>query len=584
MWMSIPELQIQLKVSEIRGYGQKTRELLVAGYFGDNWRTVVGKRHTYEVGPEAQKQIEAYWQQQGWIGTADGSILSLQDASMITAEAYKQALRQLEQEGRLLDIQLKWLRAHYNAPQHVITAGELADLMGYQYHGSVNLWYGDLGKKVAELVGYQPPEGYTQLSTLVTFDREESPYPMRLRPNFVQALESLGWVQVNGPAVTTRQIPDINYYYLNQYYRAFVEFVERKAKGEKFTSFDHPYLNGNENYKPGLQIEARQYLNDSSWREREIGKGDILQNVIDAIEKPKDNNLVQSRKYLRNPASRIHRSLYEAQNDPAQLSQYERLFYDFFHHRIDDEEAMAKFIGLAGQKYGLIAYFYFLKNPRKYLPIAPANFDKAFQKLGIDFKTNGQCSWDNYQNYNHLVGQVQSFLRQQFSDEDVSLLDAHSFLWIVKYNEVQIQPALPDKTLSAQPCHTRARPTPPGPNRAAGPVDFDTLQLARSRIGREGEDYVVEYERNTLIQADRHDLAAKVERITDHTLGFDVRSYELDETEKQIEVKSFGSKGNSKTFFLTQNELEKSSPNITCRTFRAAVSRRNWPRPASELR
>jgi hypothetical protein len=118
----------------------------------------------------------------------------MENAARITVEAYTQALQALDEQNRIAERQRQMLMVHYHAPDRVITATELAEAVGYKGHRGINLWYGKLAKSVAEDVGYQPPEGYTYLSTLVTFKKEAIPYPMRLRPNVVKALEALGWV------------------------------------------------------------------------------------------------------------------------------------------------------------------------------------------------------------------------------------------------------------------------------------------------------------------------------------------------------------------------------------------------------
>ena len=118
----------------------------------------------------------------------------MQNAAEITVEDYKKTYLALQREGRITENQRIILRAHYRAPDHVVTANQLAEIVGYASYRGVNLWYGKLGKLVAEEIGYVPPEGYTFLSTLVTFEREVTPYPMKLRPNIVRALKEIGWM------------------------------------------------------------------------------------------------------------------------------------------------------------------------------------------------------------------------------------------------------------------------------------------------------------------------------------------------------------------------------------------------------
>jgi len=118
----------------------------------------------------------------------------MRDAAEITSEDYRRAFLALESERRISDNQSTMLRTHYRAPDQIITAHQLAEAVGYKDYPGANLWYGKLAKLVAEEVGYQPPEGYTFLSTLVTFVKVDTPYPMKLRPKVAKALEEMGWV------------------------------------------------------------------------------------------------------------------------------------------------------------------------------------------------------------------------------------------------------------------------------------------------------------------------------------------------------------------------------------------------------
>ena len=87
-------------------------------------------------------------------------------------------------------------------------------------------------------------------------------------------------------------------------------------------------------------------------------------------------------------------------------------------------------VTIFGKKYALLAYFYFIKDWSKYLPIAPLYFDRAFELLGVDFKTRQLCSWENYSLYLKLIGDIKRMLSETLSSE-VTLLDAHSFAWML---------------------------------------------------------------------------------------------------------------------------------------------------------
>ncbi len=84
---------------------------------------------------------------------------------------------------------------------------------------------------------------------------------------------------------------------------------------------------------------------------------------------------------------------------------------------------------------------------------------------------------------------------------------------------------------------------------------FREIQQQRIEVGREGEEFVVQHEKDYLISINRHDLAQQVERVSekDIGLGYDILSFDETGNEKYIEVKATTT--DSSTFELTANEL-----------------------------
>lgn len=86
------------------------------------------------------------------------------------------------------------------------------------------------------------------------------------------------------------------------------------------------------------------------------------------------------------------------------------------------------------------------------------------------------------------------------------------------------------------------------------------IESKNQALGLAGEKLVLEFEHKRLWQAGRKDLANRIEHVAnskgDH-LGFDILSFETDEREKLIEVKTtrFGS---MTPFFASKNEVEVS--------------------------
>lgn len=89
-------------------------------------------------------------------------------------------------------------------------------------------------------------------------------------------------------------------------------------------------------------------------------------------------------------------------------------------------------------------------------------------------------------------------------------------------------------------------------------INYSQKSKKFKRIGDRGEQIVVQLEREYLMRNGRPDLAKKVNHISkkDDTVGYDILSFELDETEKQIEVKSTLKPIGFSQMFLSSNELE----------------------------
>lgn len=212
-----------------------------------------------------------------------------------------------------------------------------------------------------------------------------------------------------------------------QQFNAFKRFVEDQS-GVAFVSLaSHPYTFKQEGYKYNIYQVGRAVLGFQTWQAADIGTGAILGAVIQAIEFPENNLVAWQAKY--GEAARPHQCLYEVKDNPEALSRAEERLFNLY-CASEDEYAFADLVDLFGKKYPLMAYLFFLKDNSRYLPIRPTYADSAFQLLGVELKTSGRCSWENYTDYLGLIGQVQGLLAESLSDK-VTLLDAHSFTWIL---------------------------------------------------------------------------------------------------------------------------------------------------------
>ena len=128
------------------------------------------------------------------------------------------------------------------------------------------------------------------------------------------------------------------------------------------------------------------------------------------------NNLIDWRKkddFAKRPKNRI----------------LETTFFNFYKNKIKDSDAFEQFID-EKLSYQFIAYLFFIKDSQRFLPISQERFDQIFEQIGLpEFKTSKRISWDNYKEYCNIIKQVRDFLKTK--DKNATLLDAHSFLWII---------------------------------------------------------------------------------------------------------------------------------------------------------
>ncbi|HXT83172.1 MAG TPA: DUF3883 domain-containing protein [Verrucomicrobiae bacterium] len=107
-----------------------------------------------------------------------------------------------------------------------------------------------------------------------------------------------------------------------------------------------------------------------------------------------------------------------------------------------------------------------------------------------------------------------------------------------------------------EPDHTSVSNNSSG-NRRGNP-DYEKQARRLKSYGDRGEKIVLDMERKRLLQVNRKDLADKIEKAKYDHLGYDILSWDIDGRELYIEVKATTALAGSATFFLTQNELQKS--------------------------
>ncbi|MEN8516543.1 DUF3883 domain-containing protein [Burkholderia sp. RS02] len=108
------------------------------------------------------------------------------------------------------------------------------------------------------------------------------------------------------------------------------------------------------------------------------------------------------------------------------------------------------------------------------------------------------------------------------------------------------------------------RPTPLAPTttkhreRIPRKMDYAARDERNRILGRNGEAWVIGYEKSRLIKELRPDLATKIDWISDRSgdgAGYDIMSYETNESSRFIEVKTTNG-GSLTPFIISQNELD----------------------------
>jgi 5-methylcytosine-specific restriction protein A len=236
---------------------------------------------------------------------------------------------------------------------------------------------------------------------------------------------------------------------LDRLFNDFANFVST-SDTKPFTDFKtSAFIDKAENYKYSVYDEARENLGQKWWKPEDIGTGKIQQAVSSAIKtrvnhsfQMVDNNLVDWRKKDDFAKTRKNKNL-------------ETTLFNFYKGKISDQQAFETLID-EKLSYQFIAYLFFIKDRNRFMPISQAKFDEIFEIIGLpNFKTSHNLSWDNYSTYLDIIKQVRDFLKAK--DKNVTLLDAHSFLWIlgnqmrVAIKETQSKPSVEKKDEQVKP-------------------------------------------------------------------------------------------------------------------------------------
>lgn len=338
--------------------------------------------------------------------------------------------------------------------------------------------------------------------------------------------------------------------------------------GEEFRSFREGLPLKWEGYKEHVRSRARGLLKFSQWKGKDIGTGRVLDRVIAAIEIKEGptlrNNLIAWEP--RYGPKKIPQWIFkEARQDKTKRSQLEQALYDLFRTDQSEGQLFGILRSLGARHYDLMAYLFFLKDWDRFMPISTTNLDKAFHDLGIDLRTTRNCSWDNYTRYNDALQEVLTALRDITGLEDVRLVDAHSFCWMLvrlKPKAVAFEPTIPvpKPLVGLQAVTIQA-------DQSTTETEFDVVDeklfvqrdASRRRLGKLAQDIAIRSERKRLREAGHPNPKEAVQAVWNEPgRGYDILSCETDGTPRFIEVKAARQLGKRLVFLLTQNEWLKS--------------------------
>ncbi len=220
----------------------------------------------------------------------------------------------------------------------------------------------------------------------------------------------------------------VDEFLFEKYFQIWKAYVEKES-GEVFISFSsNSKTSEGEGYKENFILPtAWSKLDRKNWKVEDIGTGKLLKRVIHAIEIKGNNLLPWDARYGED--SKPHVALCKALGTEKQ-KRIEQIFFDLYKNIVEDSISFDLLINEVGKKYSLMAYLFFLKDKQKYAPIATTYFDSSFNKLGIDFTTSHKCSWENYSTYNDILSEIKYLLSDRLQ-VDVSLLDTHTFVWML---------------------------------------------------------------------------------------------------------------------------------------------------------
>ena len=96
----------------------------------------------------------------------------------------------------------------------------------------------------------------------------------------------------------------------------------------------------------------------------------------------------------------------------------------------NEKLAFDEIVNVLGARFDVVGFLFFLKDCDRFLPVRSRLFDERLALLGLKSELNGNCTWEKYNQFNKWIEEIREYLAAEVNS-DITLLDAHSFVWIL---------------------------------------------------------------------------------------------------------------------------------------------------------
>ena len=241
-------------------------------------------------------------------------------------------------------------------------------------------------------------------------------------------------------------------------------------KQDSDINFTDGWICTEEGYKEELFINAHKTLEYGSWEKDMIGSEVILDCVIDAFN-AKDNHGFNNIVDYHNVTKFKNKAM-------GDIHSAEDILYRMFKEPTPGK-AFDDACTFWGRWYPELSYLMFTRDKDLFVPVKTTHHVDRFKRLGIDTDCLKYCSWTNYQTYIQIHEEVRQ-LMENYYGMPVSLLDAHSFIWMTHHADDNFD------------CNELPEIEEIGGNQDP----YESTVIKGEKEGRITERYVTKYERN----------------------------------------------------------------------------------------